>query len=297
MLKNKIIVICGIQRSGTTILGKLVGTLKDMEFFNEPKTIDVLLSLIDEIDEKYWKAIFTRNLYDDLLINTLSGRIMNTNKYDDSSIYNNKSKEEINYRLSKSFRQMDIEPIARQSIIGFKLSNNALFVNKAQKYIPGLMPLFIFRNPNDTLNSLSKKGWYKNEALSITAPKPASLFVTYKGLRIPNYVTRNEFDHWITLTEIEKYAYYYRHMLVNMRIYKGGENLFINYDNLIKNSGEGLEKILTHYQLDKTKKTKKILASIKYQPKKRENILDKLSKKTREELINLYQEYVVLSKL
>ena len=57
MLKNKIIVICGIHRSGTTILGKLIGSLEHMEFFNEPKTIDVLFSLIDKIDEKHWKAM------------------------------------------------------------------------------------------------------------------------------------------------------------------------------------------------------------------------------------------------
>lgn len=296
-MDNKIIVLCGVPRSGTTILGRLMGSLKEVEYFNEPKTIDILLSLIDEMDENHWKLIFNRNIYDDLLINTLAGRMMNTNKFDDSSIYNYKTEDEINFRLSKSFRQLEIEPEARKKVIAFKLLNNALFTKKAQKYIPNLKPLFIIRNPNDTINSFSKKGWYSDAALSDSNPKPSSIFNVFKGFRIPNYVINDDYEKWISLSELERYAYYYIYMLKNMRIYLNDDSLFISYDDLISNSEKVLEKILNHYQLDRGEKTNEILSSIKYQPKKRENLLTHIPNTTQLELENIYNELIKYTKL
>ena len=44
MIDNKIIVLGDVGRSGTTILGKLIGNFKNVEFLYEPKTSGMYFS-------------------------------------------------------------------------------------------------------------------------------------------------------------------------------------------------------------------------------------------------------------
>lgn len=291
MIKNKIIVLGGVGRSGTTILSKLIGSCENVEFFYEPKTIDTLFSLIHEMREDHWKTIFKRNVYDELLINSLAGRNINTNKNDDSSIYNYKSKNEINERLNKSYGQQEIEPKAKDKVIAFKLLNNIVNARKAKQYIPSIESMLILRNPNDTLNSLMQKGWYSNDAMSIKSPEPASIFSMYKELRIPNFVSEDNFDKWINYSELERYGYYYIYMLENLKSFTNSNNLFIDYDDLINSSEKVLVKILNHFHLSRGEKTNEILSTIKIQDKKRNDLLEKLPLSMRNNIENLYNSF------
>ena len=109
---DNVIIISGCARSGTTILGKIISSFKNIEYSFEPPTIASLLALISTLPKKEWKFLYETYLYEELLLNSLAGRGINCNRADDSSIYKVKSEKIINDRLKNSLRKKDAEKIA-----------------------------------------------------------------------------------------------------------------------------------------------------------------------------------------
>ena len=288
-MKNELIVLGGVGRSGTSILGKLVGSLKDVEFFYEPKTVDLLFSKIDDIDAECWKALFKRNIYDDLLINSLAGRYINTNRHDISSIYNYKNEDEVFERLSRSHTQDELDALAGDSIIAFKLLDSILYMDKVQQYFPKLRALFIVRNPVDTINSLLRKQWYSDSSLSIDSPEPASVYRVHNSMRVPRFVSDDDLDLWVALPEHQRYGYYYSFVLKKMCKFLDRDNLFIGYDRLLSKKDIVLNKILSHFHLHAGGKTDEVLSSIEHQGSARDqHTLTRLPKSMREDIEDLY---------
>ncbi len=58
--------ITGCARSGTTILGKILSSLKGVEYAYEPEALLGLLPLVHNIEKKYWNHIFESYLIEDL---------------------------------------------------------------------------------------------------------------------------------------------------------------------------------------------------------------------------------------
>jgi hypothetical protein len=96
---NNSILITGSARSGTSIMGKIIHSLKNVEYVFEPPTLVSLFSVIHEMDEKHWSLLFQTYLYEEFLINAIAGRNLNFNTNDDSCIYNTKPRNEIEERL------------------------------------------------------------------------------------------------------------------------------------------------------------------------------------------------------
>ena len=48
IFKNNLVVITGVARSGTTLLGKIIGSLSDTHFIFEPPTFRLIPPLIKE---------------------------------------------------------------------------------------------------------------------------------------------------------------------------------------------------------------------------------------------------------
>ena len=289
-MDNKLIVLGGVGRSGTSILGKLVGSLSNVEFFYEPKTIDLLFSKVNDIEAESWKALFKRNIYDDLLINSLAGRCINTNRHDISSIYNYKDEGEVSLRLSRSYPQDELDALANKQVIAFKLLDSILYTDRVQQHFPNLRALFIVRDPADTINSLYRKHWFSDKSLSINSPKPASVHKVHNSFRVPSFVGESDFDLWVSLSEHQRYGYYYSIVLKKMREYLDGDNLFVSYDSLLRKKEIVLENILSHFHLSMGGKTGQVLSSIHHQESPRDRrILMRLPTAMRLTIEDLYQ--------
>ena len=289
-MNNDLIVLGGVGRSGTSILGKLVGSLDNVEFFYEPKTIDLLFSKIDEIDKESWKALFKRNIYDDLLINSLAGRYINTNRHDISSVYNYMDPQEVALRLSRSYTQDELDKLAGNRVIAFKLLDSIFYTDKVQQHFPKLQPLFIIREPVSTLNSLYKKHWFSDSAISANSPEPSSIHKIYKNHRMPGFLEAEDYERWLSLSELERYGYYYICLLERMCMYLDKDSLFIDYDSLLSEREIVLERILRQFNLKAGAKTAQILASIKIQESRRDlEILTRLPEAMQANIKGLYQ--------
>ena len=91
--------ITGCARSGTTVLGKILSTLKGVEYAYEPEIFFSLIPLIHNVEKKYWTNIYETYLIEDLFFNLCLGRKINLKKNDDSSIYNSLNKKQIKQKL------------------------------------------------------------------------------------------------------------------------------------------------------------------------------------------------------
>ena len=273
--KIKTIIIGGVGRSGTTIMGKIVGSLKNIEYFYEPITLLKLISHFEDIEKPVWKDLFETCLHKDLLINSLAGRNMNFNSGDDSYIYNIKDRNEVGNRLKRSFRRMELIESAETKIPSFKLTDLIIKIPEIQGIIPNICTIVMVRNPNDTINSLVKKEWFTDANLNPVNPPPVMDFNIINNFRIPKFVPKEDYELWINANEIERCAYYF--IRINEILINNKKSLsFVSYDELIKYPKHILKNICNKFNLSEGKKTSEIISEVKYRDRERRNLLANL---------------------
>ena len=280
-LAEKSIVITGVGRSGTTILGTIIHSFENIEYVFEPPLTMSLLSLINNISEKDWKLLYEMSLYEDFLINAVSGRNLNHNRFDDSSIFSVKEEIDIEKRKNKSLGKMEAVKIASNKIIAYKIPNIVHFFPKLLSYYPKTTLVVIKRNPIYIINSLIAKGWFRNENL---AKSLNPLFYEYKKNNIPFWVKQHDADLWIDMNEIDRCAFYYS--LFQDYENKIEKKIVVNYDELIKNPSKCVDELANSLNLKYGNKTKQIITSIKSTKINRDlNIINKVSSGLREKII------------
>ncbi len=106
----EILIITGVCRSGKTLLARFLSTMSNTIYFDEPwvqMTLPIMqgLKLIDKnIAKNLFQAITKETINDGVLL-----RNANFRPDDQSTILNQKSKGEINFRLNDLKSRMDVE--------------------------------------------------------------------------------------------------------------------------------------------------------------------------------------------
>lgn len=279
---NQAVVISGGARNGTTIVGKFVHSLKDVEYFFEPASINSLFPLINELPEDKWKLLYESGLYEEMLINAVTGRNLNCNLEDDSSIYKVKEREDIEQRQAKSFSKAEAKVAAASKTVAYKHPNIVPYLPKLVSYYPGSKVILMRRNPSDAISSIILKQCFNDEDL---LGWPARL---YKDKKIPFWVKESDVELWMELNETDRAGYYYIQM---MQAYADVENkLIIDYEQLVGQPQEVANKLSEFIQADITEKTKEIVSSIYVRNVGGDkNKLDVLSESMRQQVEAVYQ--------
>ena len=147
-VKSKILV-SGLPRSGSTLLGNILGSGKNVEYFFEPPLSSAMFNVIDQMDEKIFRIFFDNYMQNELLSPALAGRGLNFNSNDDSYIYNYKTKEEIEARMSKSWRASELRDLTINHSIAFKTPGVSSQLIQLMKYYPEWNLVIIFRKYED----------------------------------------------------------------------------------------------------------------------------------------------------
>lgn len=260
------IFISGTARSGTTILYKLINSFKGVEGCFEPPT---LFSLFKNGDFYKHKLLYETYLYEDFFLNSISGRNINCNVNDDSSIYHVKTQKEIERRLSGENRKLDIERATKESVICYKMPDMLSMFATLRHYYPDMKLVLIERDPVSTMNSLLKKGWFSDEGLKSNSYLP---IYHYKGFNIPFFVLEEDFDLWVGLSEVDRCAYYY---LVMNEVSVPDDTIRIHYEKLITDPISICHKLSELLNLELGEKSEAIVSTISFQEKERDyNIID-----------------------
>ncbi|MEI9897787.1 MAG: sulfotransferase [Chthoniobacter sp.] len=156
----------GSARSGTTLAGTLIHSMRGVEYSFEPATLTTLFLHLDRIPVEAWKLIYESYVFEELMLNGLAGRFMNLNPHDDSSILRAKPYSEVFGRFEKSGRFASLFDEGLQRTIAYKLPNVVSRIPLLRQIYPATRAIVMLRHPDPVVNSMDRKGWYVPSPLS-----------------------------------------------------------------------------------------------------------------------------------
>lgn len=290
---RKPVMVSGIFRSGTTIVGKLIGSFKNAEYAFEPPFvfyIDGLLqngAISSELAADLLKAYFT----EDVMIEYHHGRRYNTRKQDDSCVFNMKSKEEVERRWNGVNNSQDAIRLLKElkSRLVFKAPAAYSVANTFFSQFEGAKVIEVQRNVKDTLRSILRKKWFSDESLEKADKALRRPFEDVDGLHVPYFMPKDV--SWKNMTEETRAA-----QVLNVLVGKSlamrrelkerddGRFLLVKYEDLVENPREEVQKIVDFLEMESTPKTEEIIASIR-QRKQQEQGLEGIEESTARELL------------
>lgn len=278
-LTDRIIIISGVGRSGTTILGKVIGSMKNVFYLFEPA--------IMKFENN--KEIFRKVLFEDYLLPLVQGRTVNFNPDDWSYIYDYKYPYEIkeSYKLS---RKSDALKWLENNNVSFVIKTNDVQNNFHffKQVFPNCKFIHIIRNGYEVVESSINRGWFKDDydymdhlIENVNMP----LYLKMK-INIVDYVNRfnPETRAAIVWSELNRTAYYH----------KSEPNFyFLKYEDLCNNSGREINNITKKFNMELTNLSKIHIESIVNFKKEKKRIycLNKINDSYRDVFIKENKKY------
>ena len=255
---NSAILVSGSARSGTTIVGKLIHSFSTVEYVFEPPALIALFPLMGAMPREQWNYLYEAYLYEEFLINAVSGRAINTNRADDSSIFKSKDEWEIASRLDRSWPKSESTRLAASCRAAYKIPNIVAYVPELCCRYPGMSVIMMVRNAVETIHSLMAKHVFTPDHPSAMQPWP---FRIVENERIPYWVRLGDEKLWKELSEIDRCAYYYIRMNENLEV--SSRQFVLKYSELVKSPLVVSHKLADFLGLSFGKCTDGIIDSIK----------------------------------
>lgn len=259
-LINNAILITGAARSGTTITEKIIHSFHNVECIHEPPLLFSLIPMIDEMSPSHWDLLFKTYLFEDFFVGAKSGRRLNFNTHDDSSIIKVKSSETIQNRLTRSWPKGTIIESISDEIIAFKMPDISPFIPEILRRFPNMRVITTRRDYRTTISSLLNKKWFCEEALESEKIWP---YKQLKKFKIPFWVADSDVVDWIDMSEIERCAYYFITMNENIQSLNHCHEVW--YEDLVIDPNFIVNDLCKFLNCQKTESTQKILDSVSVQ--------------------------------
>lgn len=272
------ILITGSARSGTTLMGQIVGSLEGVEYMFEPPMLFTIFALIRDLNEYHWRLLYETYLYEEFLMNVLAGRCFNFNRRDDSSVLKTKSTEEIERRLNLDLPKAQAERIAMGSTVAYKMPDVVPMVPAVKAYYPETRVVVMLREAVGTINSILQRKWFSDETVGESLVWP---FTICNNVRVPFWVKSEDVECWATISELDRAAYYY--IRVNEEVERIPGRIEVGYDRLIVEPKETICQLTEKLGLRLGPKTDEIVSGIRRTDKHRDlHLIDRITPGLRE---------------
>ena len=290
--------ITGIFRSGTTMLGKIIGTFKNLEYCFEPPLVFHLDYLVknDIINDDLAVEILRTYFAEDIMLNSHHGKGYNMRPSDDSCIFNMKSYSEVLSRWQNVHSSKEaIESMnSLQSRLVFKSPG-------VYSLLPGLLNMFseikiieIKRDLKSILSSIMVKKWFVASTLM-----DKNYFSNWpyhnNDLHVPYYIDREEIDFWTEANEVTKTIHVINTLTkasleVGERIKKTHPEQYIEvkYEHILDDPSYMIEEVSTFLDAEWTPITNQRVSEIKSTKRKYnvDDLLAKCDEKIRNDFLN-----------
>lgn len=274
--ENRTIIITGVGRSGTTILGKVLGSMDPAYYLFEPAIMKYHLenSLLPILFEDYFLPI-------------VQGRNLNNNPTDDSCW---------KHYYQENFWEKTGALDTREKAVNHIESEKSKFIIKTNEMsgvarqileyaFPSVRFIHIVRNGNDVINSAIKKGWYTNEYM-------ANKIVDYvvvkyrKGIfEVPYFIKEEDQIHWIDWNQVTRCACVWRTLV-------DGFPPYMTYESFISTPGLWVEKMTDDFCLIPNDLTKKHINDIRNHPERNyPNLITQIEEPERSKFINTMKKF------
>ena len=280
---NSAILVTGSARSGTTIVGKLIHSFSTIEYVFEPPALIALFPLIDAMPREQWSYLYEAYLYEEFLINSVSGRAINTNRADDSSIFATKGEAEIAQRLDRSWPKSEAARLAAGRRAAYKIPNIVACIPELRHRYPGMAVIMMVRDAVETIHSLMAKHVFTPDHPSAALPWP---FRRDAGMAIPYWVRQGDEVLWKDLNEIDRCAYYY--ICMSEAVNVSERQLLLKYSELLAAPLATAERLVDFLGTDFGERTLAVLETIKPTCKPLDyGIIDRISEQFRARVVEL----------
>lgn len=220
----RLVIITGVCRSGKTLLGKLLGSMRNVEYDDEP-WLPMMLPLMQDqglISPAVAKDLlraFTEEVFNDIILL----RRANFRPRDKSTIWNLKDAVEIFERLIILHTRDDARNYAKEKdpILLYVLPEIIPALSFLIETFPHCKIIHIIRNGLDVAFSVAEKQWFSDNSLN--QPRNNYLIKSYYNKTssvscyLPWWVKDGEEEKFLELSDFARGLYYWR------RIFEIGE--------------------------------------------------------------------------
>lgn len=225
------VLITGSARSGTTIIGKLLHSLNNVEYAFEPPLLFAHIPLINYMQEDQWRLIYETYLFEDQHLDAVAGRRLNFNEHDDSNIYKAKDSSLVEHRLNLKATRNSTLPKALKHKIAYKLPDMLPYISTLHDYYPAMTIVIMFRKAQTVVSSLLMKRWFSDDSLE-NSPAIWPSKVPRKPY-VPFWVPDKDIKLWSELNETDRCMYYYA--LMYKHVQQASNTLIVDYDHFLMN--------------------------------------------------------------
>lgn len=289
------IFISGVGRSGTTILGKIMGSMADAHYFFEPAIIKLLpfLNISDPSNSKAYTMLFRSLLTEDYLMPVLQGRSLNFNPEDDSYFGNYTDKRSVEEKWGSLSGRNDLREYLRGKKVKFviKIPEFQPLFEVAQKIFPGAGFMHIIRNGRDVVSSSVARGWFSDRYMRSSIVEWLEPPVSVRGIGVPWYLDDESKKHFPGWDPVTRAACVWRVLTeAGMDFCRERKNISMEfrYEDFVKDPQGFTSRIEKKFGTKRTAVTERHLRSIREHSRKGyADIVDKIKKPEREKFVRL----------
>lgn len=264
---NNLIVITGVARSGTTLLGKIIGSFSDTHYIFEPPTFRLIPPLIHNsyLKEGQGSQLLKAILFDELYLQIIHGRYINFNEKDDSFIGHYIEPEKIKKRWKKYRRRKDvIEDIqSKNYLFVLKIPNIQPSLNILKNLFNDIKFVHCIRDGNNIVSSSIRRDFFTQDYLNKRSIEWSNDF---GSIKIPWFINKNDYQSFSKWNQYTRSAYIWRILTeMGLNYTKNNEkNVFeFKFEDFLKNSKPFVGQIEKFVGKKQTDITRKHLDSIK----------------------------------
>lgn len=200
IFRDRLVVITGVARSGTSVVGKIIGSFENSHYLFEPAIFYLIPPLIKEkkLSFKEGADLLKSVLFEDFYLQMISGRYINYNKNDDSYIGEYVDVKEIESRWYKFERKTDVmEHLEKNDyLFVIKMPDIQPFYDVLYKCFDGVKFVDLVRDGNDVVSSSIRRDFYSIEDLNERLVIWSNMI---NNLRVPWFIenkNRENFSKW-----------------------------------------------------------------------------------------------------
>lgn len=234
------IVITGSTRTGSTMMGQLFHSLAEVEYTFEPPHLYALFPLIETLPREVWTFLYDSYIYEDLVVGAVTGRCLNTNRTDDSSVFRAKPAAEIEARLNTAFRRPDICRVAATRRFAHKTVDVTPYLGRFRSYYPDAPVIALVRKPASVIVSVMGKGWNTDEHIN----GQARVFPLKRpgNPNVPYWVPDADIDRFLGMSELDRCVYYYCRMFEG--IAEAEDFTVVDYDRFVRAPKAAFDRLI-----------------------------------------------------
>ncbi len=273
IFQNRLIIITGVGRSGTTILGKLLGSMQPSYYLFEPTILKFFLPTLAQFSLRHIEFL-KATLLEDYFLPLIQKRNINLNIEDDSCILHYRNSLTPWPNLSR--RKDAIKYIKKEKpYFIIKTPEFQPLFGSAKQAFPGVKFIEIIRNGNDVICSAMRRGWYGNDFVVLDWAEDGAIW----------YIDSESKKHWQKWNPETRAACIWRWCCENIK------GIVLRYEDLLDDPEKYILFLESWFLLKRTKITEKHIKAVEeYKSKQYNSILHKIQEPGKSKYIRLMNE-------